>query len=68
LIFAPSLRGQLAFQMRTQVISRLGHWRRDFLAWKIRRKESQQQKSKAAQPTAAAGAQNNHKIEGEGQS
>jgi CelD/BcsL family acetyltransferase involved in cellulose biosynthesis len=68
LIFAPSLRGQLAFQMRTQVISRLGHWRRDFLAWKIRRKESQQQKSKAAQSTAAAGAQNNHKIEGEGQS
>lgn len=68
LIFAPGLRGQLAFHLRTQVMSRLGRWRRDFLTWKTARQESQRQKSKAAQPNAAAGAQNNHKIEGEGQS
>jgi hypothetical protein len=49
-------------------MSRLGHWRRDFLAWKSRRKKLQQEKGKAAQSNAAAGAQNNHNIEGEGQS
>jgi CelD/BcsL family acetyltransferase involved in cellulose biosynthesis len=67
-IFAPSLRGQLAFHLRTQLMSRLGHWRRDFLAWKIKRNKSQQEKSKTAQSNTAAGAQNNHNIEGEGQS
>jgi CelD/BcsL family acetyltransferase involved in cellulose biosynthesis len=67
-IFAPTLRGQLAFHLRTQIMSRLGHWRRDFLAWKTQRKKSQQEKSKAAQPYAVAGAENNHQIQGEDRS
>jgi CelD/BcsL family acetyltransferase involved in cellulose biosynthesis len=61
-IFAPGLRGELAFRLRTQVLSRLGQWRRQFRVWRASKKQS---KSALAVGAANADSKSTHKIEGE---
>ncbi len=60
-IFAPGIRGELAFRMRTHVLSRLGQWRRDFRAWKASKKQAKP----AISAAASADSKSTHKIEGE---